>query len=134
MFGILGPNGAGKTTTLKVLAGLLEPTAGMMEIAYEPADARQTRRLLGYLPEESLLYEEMAPPLYLRFFADFYDVSRGVAADRIDETLERLDLGRRDRPLGDRFEGITRKVAIASSLVNDPEPPSMTYRPRASTR
>ena len=59
VFGIIGPNGAGKTTTLKALAGLLEPTAGTVEIAGEPADTRRTRRRLGFLPEESPLYEEM---------------------------------------------------------------------------
>ena len=121
VFGVVGPNGAGKTTTLKSLAGLLEPTAGTVEIAGEPADARETRRLLGFLPEESPLYEEMTPLSYLRFFADLYDVPRDVANERIHDTLDRLELDHRDRALGDMSKGMRRKVAIARSLVNDPD-------------
>lgn len=121
VFGLIGPNGAGKTTTLKTLAGLIEPTDGAVEVAGGPADARETRRKVGFLPEESPLYEEMTPRSYLLFFADLYDVPRGVAETRIGETLDRLDLDHRDRPLGDMSKGMKRKVAIARSLINDPE-------------
>jgi ABC-2 type transport system ATP-binding protein len=121
VFGIIGPNGAGKTTTLKTLAGLLEPTAGEATVAgYDAADPAM-RQQLGFLPEESPLYEEMTPLSYLGFFADLYDVDRGVAETRIHETLDRLDLEYRERPLGDMSKGMKRKVAIARSLVNDPD-------------
>ena len=121
VFGIVGPNGAGKTTTLKTLAGLLEPTSGTVEVAgFEPGDTEMRQRL-GFLPEESPLYEEMTPLSYLRFFADLYDVPRETATERIDDTLDRLDLEHRERPLGDMSKGMKRKVAIARSLVNDPD-------------
>ena len=121
VFGIVGPNGAGKTTTLKVLAGLVEPTGGDARVAgYDSADP-EMRRQLGFLPEESPLYEEMTPLSYLRFFADLYDVPRSVADDRIESALDRLDLGHRERRLGDMSKGMKRKVAIARSLVNDPD-------------
>lgn len=120
VFGVIGPNGAGKTTTLKTLAGLVEPTAGSVSIDGQRVDSRETRRLLGFLPEESPLYEEMSPRSYLRFFADLYDVPREVADDRIGKTLDRLELAHRDRALGDMSKGMKRKVAIARSLVNDP--------------
>ncbi|MFW5964957.1 MAG: ATP-binding cassette domain-containing protein [Natronomonas sp.] len=121
VFGVIGPNGAGKTTTLKTLAGLLEPTSGRVEIDGAPAGARETRRKLGFLPEESPLYEEMTPLSYLRFFADLYDVPRSTADDRIRDALDRLELDHRDRALGDMSKGMKRKVAIARSLVNDPD-------------
>ncbi len=121
VFGVVGPNGAGKTTTLKMLAGLIEPTAGTAVVAgHTPGDPEMARQL-GFLPEESPLYEEMTATDYLEFFADLYDVPRSVARDRIDRTLERLDLEHRDRRLGNMSKGMKRKVAIARALVNDPD-------------
>ena len=121
IFGLIGPNGAGKTTTLKMLAGLVEPTAGTATVAGGAAGSPATRRRLGFLPEESPVYEEMTARTYLRFFADLYDVPRTEANDRIESTLDRLALDVRDRPLGNTSKGMTRKVAIARSLVNDPD-------------
>jgi ABC-2 type transport system ATP-binding protein len=121
IFGIVGPNGAGKTTTLKMLAGLVEPTEGTARVAAYDADDPEMRRTLGFLPEESPLYEDMTPLSYLRFFADLYDVPRDVADERITDALDRLELEHRTRRLGDMSKGMKRKVAIARSLVNDPE-------------
>jgi len=121
VFGVIGPNGAGKTTTLKMLAGLVEPTAGSARVAGYDAGDDEMRRHLGFLPEESPLYEEMTPRSYLRFFADLYGVDRATADERIERTLDRLDLDYRDRALGDVSKGMKRKVAIARSLVNDPD-------------
>ncbi|GAB7008317.1 ABC transporter ATP-binding protein [Halorubrum trueperi] len=121
VFGIVGPNGAGKTTTLKVIAGLVDPTDGDVEVAGFPSDDPEMRRRLGFLPEESPLYEEMTPISYLKFFADLYDVPADVADERIEATLDRLELDHRDRRLGDMSKGMKRKVAIARSLVNDPD-------------
>ncbi|WP_247009375.1 ABC transporter ATP-binding protein [Halorientalis litorea] len=121
VFGIIGPNGAGKTTTLKMLAGLLDPTGGEVSVAGYEAGDPEMRRRLGFLPEESPLYEEMTPLTYLHFFGDLYDVPDGVADRRIHDTLDDLDLEHRDRALGDMSKGMKRKVAIARSLINDPD-------------
>src|SRR6056297_898323 len=121
VFGVIGPNGAGKTTTLKMLAGLLEPTGGTAEIAGLDTETTEMRQQLGFLPEESPLYEEMTPVSYLNFFADLYDVPGDVAEERMHETLDELELEHRDRPLGDMSKGMKRKVAIARSLINDPD-------------
>jgi len=121
IFGVVGPNGAGKTTTLKMLAGLIEPTAGSAEVAGFDAEDPAMRHRLGFLPEESPLYEDMTPKSYLTFFADLYDVPRADAEQRIADTLDRLDLEYRDRRIGDMSKGMKRKVAIARSLINDPD-------------
>lgn len=121
VFGIIGPNGAGKTTTLKMLAGLLEPTSGHAEIAGLDTGTAEMRQRLGFLPEESPLYEEMTPVSYLTFFADLYDVPADVAEERMHDTLDELELEHRDRKLGDMSKGMKRKVAIARSLINDPD-------------
>jgi ABC-2 type transport system ATP-binding protein len=121
VFGIVGPNGAGKTTTLKMIAGLIEPTEGSISVAGFGAGETEMRYKLGFLPEESPLYEEMTARSYLHFFADLYDVPDDVAEERIHDTLDRLDLEHRDRKIGDMSKGMKRKVAISRSLINDPE-------------
>ena len=121
IFGIVGPNGAGKTTTLKMIAGLVDPSAGSATVAGFDASDPEMRRSLGFLPEESPLYEDMTARSYLDFFADLYDVPADAAAERIERTLDRLELDHRDRRLGDVSKGMKRKVAIARSLVNDPD-------------
>ncbi len=121
VFGVVGPNGAGKTTTLKMIAGLVEPTDGTAVVAGHTPGEPAMQRQLGFLPEESPLYEEMTPVDYLSFFADLYDVPRDVAADRITDSLDRLELSHRDRQLGNMSKGMKRKVAIARALVNDPD-------------
>jgi ABC-2 type transport system ATP-binding protein len=121
VFGLVGPNGAGKTTTLKILSGLIEPSGGTATVAGYDVEDPEMRSVLGFLPEESPLYEDMTPLSYLRFFADLYDVPRGVATDRIDAALSRLDLNHRERRLGDMSKGMKRKVTIARSLINDPD-------------
>ena len=121
VFGVVGPNGAGKTTTLKMLAGLIEPTAGSATVAGNRAGDPEMQRNLGFLPEESPLYEDMTAITYLNFFADLYDVPRPEANRRIHDTLDRLDLEQRDRRIGNMSKGMKRKVAIARALVNDPD-------------
>ncbi|SNZ04547.1 ABC-2 type transport system ATP-binding protein [Natronoarchaeum philippinense] len=121
VFGIVGPNGAGKTTTLKMLAGLIEPTSGDATVAGVRAGETEMRQNLGWVPEESPLYEDMTAHSYLRFFADLYDVPRDLADERITEALDRLDLEHRERAIGDMSKGMKRKVAIARALVNDPD-------------
>ena len=122
IFGLIGPNGAGKTTTLRMLAGLLAPTEGTAAAGDVRVDDPRHKSRIGYLPEESPLYEDMTPRSYLRFFARLYDVPKGVAEERIERTLTNLQLEVRDeKKIGDMSKGMKRKVAIARSLINDPE-------------
>lgn len=121
IFGLIGPNGAGKTTTLKMLSGLIEPTSGSATVVGFDSQDPNMRHHLGFLPEESPLYETMTPRSYLRFFGDLYRVPKETTDARIESTLDRLDLAVRDRPIGNLSKGMKRKVTIARSLVNDPD-------------
>ena len=123
IFGIVGPNGAGKTTTLKMLSGLITPTRGsiMIQGMDMKKDARKIKQKLGFLPEESPLYEGMTSNDYLMFFAEIYGVEKKVAAGRIKDILLALRLDAADKKIGDMSKGMQRKVAIARALINDPE-------------
>ncbi|MHB8605710.1 MAG: ABC transporter ATP-binding protein [Thermoplasmatota archaeon] len=125
VFGLIGPNGAGKTTTLKMLAGLVAPSEGEALVLGQPTSDPKHRARIGYLPEESALYEDLTPVAYLRFFASLYGVPRALAETRIASTLTLLELdgstrAARGKKIGDLSKGNKRKVALARALVNDP--------------
>jgi len=123
IFGIVGPNGAGKTTTLKMLSGLIVPTRGSITVQGMDIrkDARRIKQKLGFLPEESPLYEGMIAKDYLTFFAQIYGIEKDLASDRIKELLSALRLDAADKRIGEMSKGMQRKVAIARALINDPE-------------
>ncbi|MCX9013081.1 MAG: ABC transporter ATP-binding protein [Candidatus Methanoperedens sp.] len=123
IFGIVGPNGAGKTTTLKMLSGLIVPTRGSITVNGMDIrkGARRIKQKLGFLPEESPLYEGMTAKDYLMFFAQLYGIEKALASDRIRELLSALRLDAADKRIGEMSKGMQRKVAIARALINDPE-------------
>lgn len=122
IFGVIGHNGAGKTTLLKIMAGLLAPTAGTLsfdgiDVLKDPA-ALKAR--LGYLPEESRLYETMTVEDYLSFFGEIYGLGRAEIAERRERLLASLALEPEGKKIGELSKGMRRKVAIARSLIHDP--------------
>lgn len=123
IFGIVGPNGAGKTTTLKMLSGLIAPTRGKITIQGMDIknESKKIKQKLGFLPEESPLYEGMTAHDYLKFFAEIYRVEKGVAIRRINDILEALRLEVGEKKIGEMSKGMQRKVVIARALINDPE-------------
>ena len=123
ILGIVGPNGAGKTTILKMCCGLVKPTEGSIKIAdYDMIkNELEIKNLIGFVPEDSPLYESMYVRDYLRFFSEIFGLERKVADDRIDNLLTSLKLSADDKKLGDCSKGMKRKVIIARSLINDPE-------------
>lgn len=122
IFGIIGHNGAGKTTLLKCMAGLIQPTSGDLiidgiNVRQEPA---RLKEMLGYLPEESRLYETMTVESYLRFFGEIYAIPADECRIRSEKLLASLKLDPQGKRIGELSKGMRRKVAIARSLLHEP--------------
>jgi len=122
IMGIIGHNGAGKTTTLKMIVGLVSPTSGRIRVmgGEMSRDNTEVKQHIGFLPEESSLYDKMTVTEYLLFFAELYREPRREAKRRIEYLLSSLDLSRRDQRTGELSKGMRRKVAIARALLHDP--------------
>ncbi|MBI5304161.1 MAG: ABC transporter ATP-binding protein [Chloroflexi bacterium] len=121
--GIIGHNGAGKSTTLKMIAGLVAPTEGAIRVLGRDIQKESVavKRHIGFLPEESPLYENMTAHQYLVFFSELYGMPRRATLARIDALLDSLKLPERDKMTGEFSKGMKRKVAIARTLLHDPD-------------
>jgi ABC-2 type transport system ATP-binding protein len=122
IFGFIGPNGAGKTTTLKVLMGLIRPSAGEASILGH--DVRETafRRHVGFLPENPWFYDFLTGSEFLRFYARVSGVARGAREARIAELLAKVGLAdAADQRLRTYSKGMLQRVGIAQALVHDPD-------------
>jgi ABC-2 type transport system ATP-binding protein len=124
IFSLLGPNGAGKTTTLNMMSGLIQPTQGDaciggFSITRQPL---QAKRLIGVVPQEIALYQELSPAQNLTFFGRIYGLGGAELRRRVDEVLDFVDL--RDHA-HDRIEtfsgGMKRRVNIAVGLLHQPQ-------------
>ncbi len=124
VFGFLGPNGAGKTTTIRLLLGLLEPTSGSAEVLGHDVRtaAERIRENTGALLEHHGLYERLTAYDNLYFYARVARLSRSDAKARVRELLERFGLwDRREDPAGNWSRGMKQKLAIARTLVHQPQ-------------
>lgn len=124
LFGLIGPNGAGKTTTLRMLAGLLEPSAGEIMLNGHVAnhDWRDLQRQLGYMPDFFGVYEDLLVWEYLDFFARCYDLPAVRRRQMIDELLDLVDLaGKRDAYVQTLSRGMRQRLCLAHALVHDPQ-------------
>jgi ABC-2 type transport system ATP-binding protein len=122
VFGFLGPNGAGKTTTLKLLMQLIFPTSGTARILGRPVGHVETRRRIGYLPENPYFYDYLTAEELLTYFAQLLGVSSADRARRVSTLLDRVGLGRERRFQLRKFsKGMIQRVGIAQALLNDPE-------------
>ena len=121
--GMLGHNGAGKSTTLKMIAGLVEPTSGQVQVmGYDMQKENiKVKQRTGYLPEESSLYEAMTARQYLLFFSELYQMPRQKALARIDQLLDSLGLAEKNKLTGEFSKGMKRKTAIARALLHNPD-------------
>jgi len=123
VFAFLGPNGAGKTTTISMLCTLLKPTSGTALVAgHDIVSARpDVRRAIGVVFQDSTLDEQLTADQNLRFHAMAYGVPKDVAARRMDELLELMELGERRRDRVRTFSGgMKRRLEIARGLLHRP--------------
>ena len=122
IFGLLGPNGSGKSTTIKLVLGLLRPTAGTIRLFGLPPRDRRARARLGYLPELSYLHPFLTARETIRYYAGLSGLDGKTARVRTDELLERMGLAANaNRAVGGFSKGMARKVAFAAALVARPE-------------
>ncbi len=123
LFGFLGPNGAGKTTTIKMIAGLLKPTAGDIFLAghnlqSEPVKAKAA---LGFIPDRPFLYEKLSATEFLRFVAGIYGFDGNGLEGRIDELLELVELIHVRSELIESFShGMKQRLVMAAAFVHQP--------------
>ena len=124
LFGFLGPNGAGKTTTFRMIAGIIVPTAGRIEIggvdlARHPLVAK---RRLGYIPDRPFVYDKITGAEFLRFVAALYNAEDASLDRRIDELLEIFELTPWKHELTESYShGMRQKLIIAGALIHRPE-------------
>ncbi len=124
IFGLLGPNGSGKTTTINLISGLSTPTSGEVRVmGYEmPRHARRIRQMLGAVPQETALYEELSAWDNLDFHADLFGMARKEKKERITQMLELVQLQERKRSRVSTFSGgMKRRLALARALLHDPQ-------------
>lgn len=122
VFGLLGPNGSGKSTTIKMILGLLHPTAGRIAVFGKLPRDVGTKKRIGYLPEETYLYKFLNPVETLDYYAKLFHQDRATRRKRIDMLLEMVGLDHAARrPVGEFSKGMMRKVGLAQALINDPE-------------
>jgi ABC-2 type transport system ATP-binding protein len=121
IFGLLGPNGSGKSTTIKMLLGLLYPTAGEIRVLGQPPRDVAVKAQIGYLPEESYLYSYLTTREALHFYARLFNLEGAARRERVGQLLDMVGLTHAaDRPVGEFSKGMARRVGLAQALINDP--------------
>jgi ABC-2 type transport system ATP-binding protein len=121
IFGFIGPNGAGKTTTLKVLMGLIRPSAGRAELLGHAASESEFRRQIGFAPESPYFYEFLTGREILAFYARLCDVEPASIGARVNEVLAQVGLAHAgDARLRTYSKGMLQRIGIAQAIVHDP--------------
>jgi len=122
VFGLLGPNGSGKSTTIKMILGLLSPSAGDVRLFGLSPRSVEARARIGYLPELSYLHPFLTATETLEYYAGLSGVGRRETRERVGQLLKMVGLEDvASRPVGGFSKGMARRVALAASLVGKPD-------------
>jgi len=123
IFGFLGGNGAGKTTTIKILMGLLFPTAGSAKILGKDIADVDMHREIGYCPENPYFYDYLTARELMNYFGEIFGQEKSLRSKRSEELLEMVKLDKKswDRQLRKFSKGMLQRVGLAQSLINDPK-------------
>jgi ABC-2 type transport system ATP-binding protein len=124
VYGFIGPNGAGKTTTMRILATLLNPTWGEASVCGYSIynNAKEIRRLMGYMPDFFGVYDDMKVIEYLEFFAAAYRIKGADRRRKCDQVLDLVDLGyKRDALVTSLSRGMTQRLGLARVLLHEPQ-------------
>jgi len=122
IFGLLGPNGSGKSTTIKMILGLLHPSRGRLVVFGKSPSDVETKKRIGYLPEESYLYPFLNARETLDYYAKLFELDPKTRTRRIDELLDMVGLSAaQHRPVREYSKGMQRRIGLAQALINDPD-------------
>jgi len=122
VFGFLGPNGAGKSTTIKLLMGLIFPTAGSAKILGKPISDTEMHRDIGYLPEQPYFYDYLTATEVLDYFARFHDLTAADRRERVQTMLKKVGLETAKKiQLRKYSKGMLQRVGLAQAILHDPK-------------
>lgn len=121
VYGLIGPNGSGKSTTMKALLGLVAPTAGQCAIFGQDSLKVDSRKDVGFLPENPYFYKHLSGAETLRFYGKLCGIRGKQLEDRVSELLALVDLEEaRDRRIGGYSKGMLQRIGLAQALVQEP--------------
>jgi ABC-2 type transport system ATP-binding protein len=122
VFGLLGPNGSGKSTTMKLLLGLIRPSAGVARVFGEPPGTLAALKRVGFLPENPYFYAFLNGDETLRFYGKLAGMTGARLEARIEELIELVGLQNgRERPLRSYSKGMLQRIGLAQAMMHDPD-------------
>lgn len=124
IYGLLGPNGAGKSTFINIVAGLVRADSGDLKIAGKPmpGSGKQVKRLMGFVPQELAIYEDLTAYENISFFASLYGLKGNERKQKVEKALEFVELSDRKKDLAKTFSGgMKRRLNLACGICHEPD-------------